>query len=532
MPIIHSNKAPEPLGNFEELAKAASLQDNTGRPVSYKLIGEISDAHPLKNIINEMQDVSAPFLERIKAARPQNNDDIPVWKTERYILAKNDNIVIFHAAIAALAEGGSRVGLSCSIAELELKDDQVMIKNQLQQLDFADGSLETVKPSSIVSADAVFAKPFSVMVQLHKFMATGNDSDLKLLQASCKDPTFNLQEQQALIHSLVHEIEIEIRVESECLDRQNNLIKIFSIMPSIIPSIIPSIVAGLDKVAIHKEGKDLLEKCYEQFCVQHDWSLVVAAGLDKKYQAEKYQAEKYNLTYIFSNMMSFLLPLVSVLKLHMMHYCIVHLPLLLASTCGIFLASSYITALAAIASLATILLSYGFLQYVAKSFLLKLYGTEKYIAYKKFCYEVSSLAVLNDVARSLNAAISDKVTFMYGIVGAYYTLDSDQIIEEVQELRALIVEHGWMKTLQSAMLMGSLLCLLLPAYQLVCGITMLLGYAAFSYNFVIPKKAQIILATSGEKATAASSLFSYTSSAVKSYDVTAEFLGYKDTFAK
>jgi hypothetical protein len=523
MPIIHFNKAPEPLGNFEELAKASSAQDKIGRPVSYKLIGKISDAHPLKNIINEMKDVSAPFLDRIEAARPQNNYDIPVWKTERYILAKNDNIVIFHASIAILAEGGSRVGLSCSIAELELKDYEVMIKNQLQQLDFADGSLETVKPSSIVSADATFSKPFSLMVQLHKFMATGNDSDLKLLQASCKDPTFNLQEQQALIHSLVHEIEIEIGVESECLDRQNNLIKIFSIMPSIMPSI----VAGLDKVGVHKEGKDLLEKCYEQFCVQHDWSLVVAAGL-----AAKYPAEKYNLTYIFSNLMSFLLPLVSVLKLHMMHYCIVHLPLLLASTCGIFLASSYITALAAIASLATILLSYGFLKYLVDRALLKSYSPAGCRAYKKFCYEVSFLAVLDDVSRSLNATISNKVTFMYGIVCAYYTLDSDQIIEEVQELRALIVEHGWMKTLQSAMLMGSLLCLLLPAYQLVCGITMLLGYAAFSYNFVIPKKAQIILATSGEKATAASSLFSYTSSAVKSYDVTAEFLGYKDTLAK
>ena len=86
-----------------------------------------------------------------------------------------------------------------------------------------------------------------------------------------------------------------------------------------------------------------------------------------------------------------------------------------------------------------------------------------------------------------------------------------------------------MKNMQWIMLVSSLLCLLLPAYQLVCGITMLLGYIAFSCSLVTPNNTKIILATgSVAKAEKAINLFSCATPATRAYACTAEFLGYSN----
>jgi hypothetical protein len=511
MPIIYYASKEIRLESFDKLEEVSSTQYSLRGPNCCLLDKKSIESHLLKKIIHAVDYFTSDFATRI---HDYSVDFIPNIKC--YILSKGDNLLVFCNSIITIAETGKRVGFSYFKAELELQDNDVIMKNQLQQLDFADGSSVTVKQSSIVDSSAVFAKPFSIMVQLHEYMGQGSNRALKALQTSCKAAT--AIEVQALIQCLKHEIAVEAKNTDI---PQRELFKKHFIQ---LLAIIPSIVVELNKTAFYKKENTLLKECYDQFCMQHPWSLVIAAGL-----TEKYATEKYNLRYIFSNFISLLLPLIAVAKLHMMQYCIMHIPALLAFACGVSLTYSYIAAIAAVVSLATILLSYGFLKYLADRAFLKSYGTDKYIVYKTFCYNVKILTILDDLGRSLNTIIREKINSIHSYINGYYTLTAGQDINEILELKESISQYDLMKNMQWIMLVSSLLCLLLPAYQLVCGITMLLGYIAFSCSLVTPNNTKIILATgSVAKAEKAINLFSCATPATRAYACTAEFLGYSN----
>lgn len=530
MPFIYYDPKSSILGAFETLKNESTKQDNIKRAVSYHLIGEIDETHSLKSIINEMQDVTAPFIERAERAVVNSSDDVLVFggrNVRCYLLEQGDKLSVLCISIPTLGENRNRVGFSAYSAELELKGKDVIISNQMHQLDFTKGALASVKDESEQAiGNAGFTNPFMVMVQLHQYMTDGSSKSFEALRKSCNSITE--LEKSALIQCLQHEVIIIVNGSDDAQKELliNRLIAIFSITADL--------PGRLVEVVLAEKETALLEECFDKFCKNQNWKSVKAAGLDLRYK----QNEKYTLTYVCSKLMPLLLSLITALKLHILQYFIVHIPLALTLATGMTLAASYVVAMSVASSLACIALSYAFLGYISDKICVVLYSNNEYICYKKFCYEASLKDILsglcqnfndaiNSVSQSINSLIEQIISKFTSYVKSYYSANYEQKTPKALELKDLILHRSAMKIVQSLMLVGSLLCLLLPAYQLSCGITILAAYVVFSWGVVIPNKSKIIKITgSSAKATEASNLFSCATPGVKAYDSAAEFLDY------
>ena len=106
MPFIYYAPESQSLGSFEKLKAASAKQDEVPRNAAYKLLGSISEDNPLKSIINEMQHVTAPFIERINAAVAKSDDDMFMSgghdNISYYILEQGLNILVFCISILTL----------------------------------------------------------------------------------------------------------------------------------------------------------------------------------------------------------------------------------------------------------------------------------------------------------------------------------------------------------------------------------------------------------------------------------------------
>ena len=595
MPFIYYAPESQLLGPFEELKAASAAQDKKTRAAAYKLLGSISDDNPLKSIINEMQHVTAPFIERINDAVAKSNDAPFISaghnNASYYILEQSSKLLVFCISIATLGEDRNRVGFSAYSAELELQGENIMISNQLHQLEFSKGAAATIKDEAIKKVDGVsFASPLALMVQVHqymsltaldnlssiekealiyslqhefmvandailgmipelpsilaempsgmlirpftlmlqaqKYMDDGGHNAFAVLRSSCLNLT--VLEKKALVQYLRDEIK---SIANSTDDDQKELLKKRLIQIFSITADLPGMLR--EKYTLPKE-QELLEECSNKFGKRKSWRAIKAAGLAQYYKPNK----KYTVIDVCSRLMPLLLSLITALKMHVMQYCILHIPLALTFASGITLASSYIFAMSVVSSLAFVALVYIFLGYMSDEVYMAVYSNDVYMCYKKFCDEVSFKeilydivnsfnAIINDISHKINAGINNSVLNVTKHIKSHYEVKPNKPIPKVLELKDLILYHSAIRLMQNLMLAGSLLCLLLPAYQLSCSITMLASYVIFSYGWVIPNKSKITsIIGPSKKATAAIDLVSCITRGDKAYNNAAEFLGY------